>query len=149
MTEPMLLDFLLVGAVLFSLGLVGFLSRRNMIVMFLSAEMMLQAVAINFVAFSWYHNNWNGQAFTIFVITVAACEAAISLALVMMLYHRSGSLDMTQWQHARESGVPAFVDREIPLAEDLETTVEFPHLTPAGVEPQKSEQDVSLQDTHV
>ncbi|HEY1065737.1 MAG TPA: NADH-quinone oxidoreductase subunit NuoK, partial [Pirellulales bacterium] len=126
MDEAKLMNFLVVGAMLFTLGMVGFLSRRNMIIMFLSVEMMLQAVAINLVAFSWYHNNWNGQIFTIFVITVAACEAAISLGLVMMLYHRSGSLDVTVWQNARESGVGAYVDEEIPFV-DAEP-IEFPHL---------------------
>lgn len=148
MSEPLLLDFLLVSAVMFSLGLVGFLSRRNMIVMFLSAEMMLQAVALNFVAFGWYHGNWSGQLFVIFIITVAACEAAISLALVMMLYHRSGSLDIVVWQHARESGVPAYADREIP-ADDAEPKTVYPHLTPAGIEPRPSEHEAEMQDSHV
>lgn len=148
MTEPLLLDFLLIGAVMFGLGMIGFLSRRNMIVMFLSAEMMLQGVGLNFVAFSWFHGNWNGQIFVIFIITVAACEAAISLALVMMLYHRSGSLDMVFWQQARESGVPAFVDQETP-ADDLQLHTELPHLTPAGVQPRPSDQEAELRDSHV
>ena len=70
--------YLAVGAVLFALGLVGFLARRNLIVMFLCAEMMLQGVAINLVAFARFRGNLEGQAFTLFVITVAACEAGIS-----------------------------------------------------------------------
>jgi len=122
--------YLLIGALLFGLGLVGFLTRRNMIVMFLSVEMMLQGVALNLVAFSWYHNDWGGQMFVIFIITVAACEAAIALALVMMLFHRSGSLDMTFWQQNREASVAAFVDQQLP--EDPESVQAWPELTPAG-----------------
>ncbi len=80
--------YLVVGAVLFVLGMVGFLARRNLIVMFLCAEMMLQGVAINLVAFARYRGNLEGQAFTLFIITVAACEAAIALALILMLFRR-------------------------------------------------------------
>ena len=76
--------YLIVGAVLFALGLMGFLARRNLIVMFLCAEMMLQGVAINLVAFARFHGNLQGQSFTLFVITVAACEAGIALALILM-----------------------------------------------------------------
>jgi NADH:ubiquinone oxidoreductase subunit K/Cu/Ag efflux protein CusF len=77
--------YLVVGAILFILGMIGFLSRRNLIVMFLCAEMMLQGVALNLVAFARYGGNLTGQAFVLFVLTVAACEAAIA---------RLGSTDM-------------------------------------------------------
>ncbi len=148
--EPsqLLQNYMFLSAVLFGIGLVGFLTRRNMIVMFLSAEMMLQAVGLNFVALGWFHNSWDGQAFVIFIITVAACEAAISLALVMMLYHRSGSLDIVFWQQAREGGVPAHIDHEIP-AESLQPKSEFPRLTPAGVQPQRSEEEREYEETTV
>ena len=63
--------YLVVGAILFCLGLVGFLARRNLIVMFLCAEMMLQGVAINLVAFGRFWANFSGQAFTIFVLVIA------------------------------------------------------------------------------
>ena len=69
--------FLGVGAVLFALGLVGFLTRRNLITMFLCAEMMLQGVAINFAAFARYHGNLHGQVFVLFIVAVAACEAGV------------------------------------------------------------------------
>ncbi len=72
--------YLAVGAVLFVLGLIGFLTRRNLILMFLSAELMLQGVALNLVAFSRQHGNLHGQVFTLFIIAVAACEAGIALA---------------------------------------------------------------------
>src|SRR4029078_2028410 len=87
-------NYLVVGAVLFALGAVGFLARRNLILMFLSAEMMLQGVAVNLVAFARYRGNLHGQAFVLFILTVAACEAAIALALILMLYKRKNSLDV-------------------------------------------------------
>lgn len=124
--------YLAVAAVLFGLGLVGFLTRRNLITMFLCAEMMLQGVAVNFVAFARYHGNLHGQAFVAFILAVAACEAAVALALFVMLYRRSRSLDVSAWQTLREPGVPPTVDTEPlppPPAEELE------HLPPAGVRP--------------
>jgi NADH-quinone oxidoreductase subunit K len=135
----LLYNFLAVGGVLFALGLVGFLVRRNMIVMFLCAEMMLQGVSVSLVAFGRYHGSlgapgaWGGQMLVIFIITVAACEAGLAMALIMMLAQRSGKLDAAVWQDLREEGQPAFVDREVPEApvEDLV----WPRLTPAGVQP--------------
>ena len=99
----LLYQSLLVGAILFGIGMVGFLSRRNMIVMFLAAEMMLQGVSVSLVAWGRYHNDWGGQIVVIFSLTVAACEAAIALALVLMLYHRNGKLDIDAWhEHPRK-----------------------------------------------
>ena len=73
MIEPFpfeqLINYLTIGAALFALGMIGFLARRNMIVMFLSAEMMLQGVAINLVAFARYRGNLHGQAFVLFILT--------------------------------------------------------------------------------
>jgi NADH-quinone oxidoreductase subunit K len=126
--------FLAVGAILFCLGAVGFLARRNLIVMFLCAEMMLQGVAINLVGFARYRGNLQGQAFVLFIITVAACEAAISLALILMLYKRKGSLDVSLWQELREAGQDATIDEE-PLA-PLPREEPMPTLTPAGAEPE-------------
>lgn len=148
MDETALLrGYLAVGAILFGLGLVGFLSRRNMIVMFLSAEMMLQAISVSLVAWGRFHNNWGGQILTIFILTVAACEAAIALALVLTLYRRSGKLDVAVWQNLRESSLPAYVDQEIP--EELEADEQhWPTLTPSGVEPKHSERD-EYHRTHV
>ncbi len=83
--------FLTVGAALFGIGLIGFLSRRNMIVMFLSAEMMLQGVSLSLVAWGRYHSDLGGQMLVIFIIAVAACEAAIALAVVLMLFERKGT----------------------------------------------------------
>src|SRR5271165_5402531 len=104
-TLDYLRNYLLAGAALFILGMLGFLSRRNLIVMFLSAEMMLQGTALSLVAFGRFHGNWTGQVFTIVILTVAACEASIALALVVILYNRRMSLDVTLWQDIREEGV--------------------------------------------
>src|SRR5256885_3163027 len=92
--------------------MVGFLARRNMIVMFLSSEMMLLGVAVNLVSFSRYRGNLQGQAFTLFIVAVAACEAAIALALILMLFRSKKSLDVSLWQELREPGQPAAVDEE-------------------------------------
>src|SRR5437868_11190132 len=98
-------SYLLVGAALFVLGLLGFLSRRNLIVMFLSAEMMFQGTALSLVGFGRYHGTWTGQIFTILILTVAACEASIALALIVVLYNQRSSLDVTLWQDLREASV--------------------------------------------
>jgi NADH-quinone oxidoreductase subunit K len=127
-------NYLIVGALLFGIGLVGFICRRNVIVMFLSVEMMLQGVSVSLVAWGRYHNDWGGQMLVIFILTVAACEAAIALAVVLSLFHRSGSLDIALWQRLREDNQPAYVDRLVP-AERAEPRPEWPKLTPAGAEP--------------
>ena len=126
-------NYLLLGTVLFALGLTGFLVRRNLIVMFLCAEMMLQGVSLSLVAWGRFHGNWAGQSLVVFVITVAACEAGIALALVLMLCRRTGNLDVTSWQTVREDGTRPFVDNEVPEEADVEE--HWPSLTPAGVEP--------------
>lgn len=135
MSELALLqNTLLVGAILFALGLLGFLTRRNMIVMFLCAEMMLQGVSVSLVAWGRYHNDWGGQMLVVFIIAVAACEAGIALALVLLLANKRGGLDAALWQELREDGVPPYVDSHVP--EDSQDQTLWPRLTPAGVEPQ-------------
>jgi NADH-quinone oxidoreductase subunit K len=130
--------YLAVGAILFVLGLIGFLTRRNLIVMFLSAELMLQGVAVNLVAFARHHGNMHGQVFTLFIITVAACEAAIALALILTLYRRKRTLDVSDWQDLREPDLEPMRDVEpLPPGEREEP---LPHLPPAGVEPAQREE---------
>ena len=133
----MLTNYLLVGAALMALGMLGFLARRNLIVMFLSAEMMLQGVALTLVGFGRYHGNWTGQVFTIVILTVAACEASIALALILILFNRRSSLDVSLWQEIREPGQPATLDRsgEAEIEPALNGTETYPHLVPAGIEP--------------
>src|SRR5271157_2344965 len=105
-TLDLLRNYLLAGAALFALGLLGFLSRRNLIVMFLSAEMMLQGTALSLVAFGRFHGNWTGQVFTI-----------------VILYNRRSSLDVTLWQDIREEGVAAAArSEEAAQAEPIEPT---------------------------
>lgn len=130
--------YLAVGAGLFALGLVGFLARRNLIVMFLCAEMMMQGVALNFVAFSRHHGNLHGQVFTLFIITVAACEAGIALALTLVLYRRKKSLDVSAWQDLREQGLEPMADDEPLPAPPPEEPL--PRLPPAGIEPVRPEE---------
>jgi NADH-quinone oxidoreductase subunit K len=140
-TLDVLRDYLLVGAALFVLGMLGFLSRRNLIVMFLSAEMMLQGTALTLVGFGRYHGNWTGQVFTILILTVAACEASIALALIVILYNRRSSLDVTLWRDLREADAPAAPAAEVAEEAEAEPLVvapgpeSYPHLTPAGIEP--------------
>jgi NADH-quinone oxidoreductase subunit K len=133
MSAPSVHHFLIVGAALFALGMVGFLARRNLIVMFLSVEMMLQGVALNLAAFARYRGNLQGQAFVLFIITVAACEAAVAMALILMLFRGRHSLDVSLWQDLREPGEEPTVDEE-PLPPSP-PSAPLPQLTPAGVEP--------------
>jgi NADH-quinone oxidoreductase subunit K len=132
--------YLVVGAALFALGMVGFLARRNLIVMFLSAEMMLQGVALNFVAFARYRGNLQGQAFTLFILTVAACEAGIALALILMLYKTKHTLDVIDWQGLREPGQPETSDLDEEPLPPQPVPPPAPRLTPAGKEPAHREE---------
>src|SRR5262245_21986127 len=131
-------NYLVVGAILFALGMVGFLARRNLIVMFLSAEMMLQGVTVNLVAFARYRGNLHGQVFTLFILTVAACEAAIALALILILYRSRRSLDVSLWQDLREADQEPVVDEE-PLPQPPPEEP-LPKLPPAGPEPARREE---------
>jgi NADH-quinone oxidoreductase subunit K len=133
--------YLVVGAILFALGAIGFLCRRNLIVMFLSAEMMLQGVAINLVSFAHWRGNLQGQAFTLFVLTVAACEAGIALALFLTLYRSRKSLDVSLWQELREPDQEETVDEE-PLPQPGKP-VSYPTLTPSGLEPPHRQEETS------
>jgi len=104
-TEPIgmltLSHYLFAGALLFVLGVVGFVARRNLIVMFLCTEMMFQGIVVTLVAFSRYHLNYHGQVFVIFVLTIAAAEAALALALVVLLFRRRQTLDAEAWSTMR------------------------------------------------
>ena len=78
--------YMALSAILFAIGVYGFLSRRNIIMMFLSIELMLNAVNLNLVSMSRYLESMQGQIFTFFIITVAAAEAAIGLGIAVCLY---------------------------------------------------------------
>jgi NADH-quinone oxidoreductase subunit K len=98
MSTLALQHFLAVGAIMFAIGLIGFMTRRNLIVMFLCTELMFQAVAINLIAFSRYHGNLAGQAFVIFVLVIAAAEASLALGLVVLLFRKRNTLDADAWR---------------------------------------------------
>lgn len=130
--------YLAVGAALFVLGALGFLTRRNLILMILSAEMMLHGVSLTLVTFGRMHHNLEGQAFTIFILTVAACEAGLALSLILALYQKTKSLDVELWAELREADLPLRKrdeDDQPPLA--LPEVATYPHLTPAGRAPDK------------
>lgn len=137
--HALLTNYLAVGSLLFVLGLIGFVVRRNVIVMFLCVEMMLQGVSISLIAWGRYHGDWGGQMLVLFIIAVAAAEAGIAMALVMMLFQKSGTLDIAFWQDLRDEGLPRFVDRRIP--EQREADRIWPELTPAGLQPVLDEEE--------
>jgi NADH:ubiquinone oxidoreductase subunit K len=106
--HPDLSKFLIIGALLFSIGVAGVLTRRNIIVIFMSIELILNAANLNFIAFSRYlqetgsMNAVAGQVFTVFIIVVAAAEAAIGLGLVIALYRNRETIfvdkiDLLKW----------------------------------------------------
>jgi NADH-quinone oxidoreductase subunit K len=101
--DPLALQhYLAVGAILFAIGLIGFITRRNLIVIFLCTELMFQGVAINLIAFGRYLNNdLGGQAFTIFVLVIAAAEASLALGLVVLLFRQKNTLDADAWRELR------------------------------------------------
>lgn len=85
--------YLFLGALLFTIGVFGmFLNRKNVIVILMSIELMLLAVNINFVAFSAFLGDLTGQIFTMFILTVAAAEAAIGLAILVVFFRNKGSI---------------------------------------------------------
>jgi NADH-quinone oxidoreductase subunit K len=80
--------YLAVSAILFSLGLLGVIVRRNLLVIYMGLELMLNAANLALVAFSRFNNNLDGQVFVFFIITVAAAEVAVGLALIVALYRK-------------------------------------------------------------
>lgn len=87
-------NYLILSAILFSIGTIGVLTRRNAIVIFMCIEMMLNAVNLTFIAFSRYLGNIDGQVFVFFVMTVAAAEAAVGLALMIAFFKNRESIDV-------------------------------------------------------
>jgi NADH-quinone oxidoreductase subunit K len=129
-----LTNYLIVGAVLFAVGALGFLTRRNFIVAILSAELMLHGVSINLVAFSYEHGTYEGQAFTAILLTVAACEAGLALALISALYRQRKTLDVSVWHDLGEAEIAA--PPQMPESPIVAPQHPYPHLTPAGKVPE-------------
>jgi NADH-quinone oxidoreductase subunit K len=99
---PGLSHFLVLGAALFAIAIVGiFLNRRNVIILLMSIELMLLAVNLNFVAFSHYLGDMAGQVFVFFILTVAAAESAIGLAILVLLFRNVGSIDVEELSKLR------------------------------------------------
>ncbi|HBG92659.1 MAG: NADH-quinone oxidoreductase subunit K [Nitrospirae bacterium GWF2_44_13] len=88
--------YLMLSAVVFMIGVFGFLTRRNIIIMFMSIELMLNAVNISLVAFSHYLQDMRGQILVIFIITVAAAEAAIGLAIIIALFRNKDTVHVDE-----------------------------------------------------
>ena len=90
-----LTHFLVLGAILFSLSIAGiFLNRKNVILLLMAIELMLLAVNMNFIAFSHYLDDLSGQVFVFFILTVAAAEAAIGLAILVVLYRNRSTINV-------------------------------------------------------
>ena len=89
-------QFLFLSAVLFCIGVYGVLARRNAVLVLASIELMLNAVNLNLVAFGAYRNNIAGQVFALFVITIAAAEVGVGLAIVLLLYRNRRSIDLDE-----------------------------------------------------
>ena len=88
--------YLILSAILFTLGVAGFLFRRNLITMFMSIELMLNAVNLTFVAFSYHFKKVDGQVFTFFVMVVAAAEAAVGLAIILTVFKNRATLNVDE-----------------------------------------------------
>jgi len=97
MIEIGLGHYLTLSAIIFTIGIIGiFLNRKNVIIILMSIELILLAVNINFVSFSIYLQNLVGQVFTMFILTVAAAEAAVGLAIIVIYYKNRGSINVEQ-----------------------------------------------------
>ena len=89
--------YLTLAAIIFTIGIIGiFLNRKNVIIILMSIELILLAVNINLVSFSIYLQNLVGQVFTMFILTVAAAEAAVGLAIIVIYYKNKGSINVEQ-----------------------------------------------------
>ena len=87
--------FLILGALLFAISIVGiFLNRKNVIILLMAIELMLLAVNMNFIAFSYYLNDISGQVFVFFILTVAAAESAIGLAILVVLFRNLATINV-------------------------------------------------------
>lgn len=93
--------YLIVGAILFSLGLAGVLLRRNMIIMLMSIELMLNAINLTFVAFGRFNHDVDGQVMSLFVMAIAAAEASVGLAIAVTLFKKFKELNISFFEHLR------------------------------------------------
>ncbi len=102
MFEVSLGHYLTLGAIIFTIGVIGiFLNRKNVIVILMSIELILLAVNINLVSFSIFLQNLSGQIFTLFILTVAAAEAAIGLAIIVVYYRNAGTIRVEEIENLK------------------------------------------------
>ncbi|ADV45441.1 NADH-quinone oxidoreductase subunit NuoK [Nitratifractor salsuginis] len=90
-------DYLILSAILFSIGVIGVIRRRNLLMLFFATEIMLNAANVAFAALSSFMNDLSGQMFAFFIIAVAASEVAVGLGLLILLYKKYGSLDLDDY----------------------------------------------------
>ena len=97
----LVVNFLLLGAVLFCIGVYGVLARRNAVMVLMSVELILNAVNLNFIAFALLHDNVDGQVFALYVIAVAAAEVGVGLAMVLLVYRNRRSIALDELSELR------------------------------------------------
>ncbi|MDX1808489.1 MAG: NADH-quinone oxidoreductase subunit NuoK [Sulfurospirillaceae bacterium] len=93
-----LTHYLVLSGILFSLGVVGILRRKNLLMLFFSTEIMLNAVNVGFAAVSRYYGDLSGQVYAFFIIAIAASEVAVGLGLLVLWYKRNGTIDLDSLQ---------------------------------------------------
>jgi NADH-quinone oxidoreductase subunit K len=99
---PALSDYLILGAILFCLSVAGiFINRKNVIILLMCIELMLLAVNMNFIAFSHFSNDITGQVFVFFILTVAAAESAIGLAILVVLFRNRQTINVDDLDHMK------------------------------------------------
>jgi NADH-quinone oxidoreductase subunit K len=102
MFSPTLSHYLVLAAILFAISMAGiFLNRRNVLLLLMAIELMLLSVNLNFIAFSSYLHDMAGQVFVFFILTVAAAESAIGLAILVLLFRNLGSIDVEDLDHLK------------------------------------------------
>jgi NADH-quinone oxidoreductase subunit K len=94
--------FLILSAILFIIGMMGVLIRRNLLIIFMCVELMMTAANITLVAFGWENNSLSGQSFVVFSIAVAAAEAAVGLAIILALSRRVATVDIDEFRTLRD-----------------------------------------------
>ncbi len=93
-----LTHYLVLSGILFSIGIIGVLRRKNLLMLFFSTEILLNAVNVGFAAVSKYYGDLSGQIFSFFIISIAASEVAVGLGLLVLWYKRSGTIDLDSLQ---------------------------------------------------
>ena len=97
LTAPTLAHYLVLGAIMFAISMAGiFLNRKNVIILLMAIELMLLAVNLNFIAFSYYLDDMAGQVFVFFILTVAAAESAIGLAILVVLFRTRATINVAE-----------------------------------------------------